>query len=294
MQSEHRSFAIFGGDDRQRYAAEYLRNLGHTVRSWGLFPQDSPQWRELFPADAVLLPLPASADGVHIASPLCPVLPRLRFSLLVAALSPGTVVFGGKLPDVWLRDARAHGLEIIDYAEDDVFQTRNALPTVEGAILLALDALPQTLSGTVAAVTGYGRIASLLADRLRALGADTVVMARKARDLTAAQIRGHRTVRLSAGEPALLPPGCLAVFNTVPAQIFDRASLENFAPGCVYIELASLPGGIDPAAANARGIRVIHGGGLPGRYFPCSAGVAVAETVLSLFPTSNRKEDPSC
>lgn len=293
MQPEHCSFAVFGGDDRQRYAADRLRSLGHSVRTWGLNPQDPRQWQEMLPADAVLLPLPASANGVEIAVPLSPH-SHLRFSALVSVLSQGTVIFGGRLPPAWLCEARAHRLDIIDYALDEDFQVQNALPTVEGAILLALEALPQTLAGTPVAVTGYGRIASLLADRLRALGADTVVLARRTRDLTAARIRGHRTVRLVAGKPALLPPDCLAVFNTVPAPVFDCASLDSFAPECVYIELASLPGGIDLPAAHTRGIRIIPGGGLPGRCFPRSAGETVAETVLSLLPTGNRKEDPSC
>lgn len=294
QERKKRTIAVLGGDGRQRYAAEHLRRMGYSVRTWGLSPEDTPDWRAALPADGILLPLPATADSLSVATPLCPQLPGLRFSALIDSVKPGSMLFGGRLPQAWERDARAHGLTVFDYSEDEAFQMRNVLPTVEGALLLALQTLPKTLCGTTVAVTGYGRIASLLADRLRALGAETVVFARCERDLAAARIRGHRPCRLRSDAPIRLPQDCRMVFNTVPAPIFGPGSLEQFPRGCVYLELASLPGGIDLRAAGGQEIRVLHGGGLPGRCFPESAGIIVAETVLAHLPTSNGKEGPTC
>lgn len=285
------TIAVFGGDERQRYAADWLCRAGCSVREWGLGRSDDRDFREILPAGAVLLPVPCTSDAVSIAAPLAQGLPKLRFSALANALPAGTVLFGGKLPETWKRIAREHDLAVADYAEDALFQLKNATPTAEGAILLALQTLPCTLWDTRVAITGYGRIAALLADRLRAMGARTLVLARREESLVAARARGHETAPLVPGAPIRLPSDCRAVFNTVPFPIFDRPSLDGFPPDCVYLELASLPGGMDPAAG-ACGIRTVHGGGLPGRCFPESAGRIVAETVLSYFPTRNGKDDP--
>ena len=122
------------------------------------------------------------------------------------------------------------------------------------------------------------------------MGARVTVCARRASDLCHAQTRGLCTVRIRQGEPLLLPPDCRAVFNTVPSQLFDRRALDSYPPGCVFIELASLPGGIDLTAAGEREIRVVRGGGLPGRFFPESAGRIVGETLLDRFSELNGKE----
>lgn len=290
----YRTFALLGGDERQRSAAEHLRALGYCVRTWGLSPQDDTDWRTVLPAEVVLLPLPATTDGVSVAAPLVPDAPRLSVSELSANLPHGTVLLGGRLPPEWVHLAGEAGLTVFDYASDDVFQMKNALPTAEGAILLALRELRHTLSGSAVAVTGYGRIASLLADRLRALGAAATVCARRARDLAAAAMRGHAVSRLVPGCPPQLPSGCRAVFNTVPAQLFDRSAAAAFPQDCLYIELASAPGGMDPTIAQACGVRYLPGGGLPGRCFPETAGIIVAETALSLLPDNNRKDTPLC
>lgn len=279
--------AVIGGDGRQRYAAEQLQRAGCTVRTWGLFGCDTEDLQALLPTDAVLLPLPATVDRFCIATPLSPAQKGPRFSAIAELLLPGTHLFGGKLPAEWKREAEAHGLAVTDYAEDPLFQLKNATPTAEGALLLALEELPCTLWGSRVAVSGYGRIASLLADRLRSMGARTLVLARREESLTEARARGHETMRLINGQPIGLPGDCRAVFNTVPYPIFDRVSAERFPPACVYIELASLPGGIDLGAAKDCGIRTVRGGGLPGRCFPESAGRIVAETVLAHFPASN-------
>ena len=281
--------AVIGGDERQSYAAEHLRQAGCEVRTWGLHEEEGEDLRKLLRAEVVLLPLPVTADRFRIASPERE---GPRFSAIADGLAAGTRLFGGKFPDTWKREAEARGLTVIDYAEDPLFQLKNATPTAEGAVLLALEALSCTLWGTRVAVTGYGRIASLLADRLRSMGARTLCLARREESLTEARARGHETARLTAGQPIELPRDCRAVFNTVPYPIFDRASVACFPPLCVYIELASLPGGIDLGAAGACGVRMVRGGGLPGRCFPESAGRIVAETVLAHLPTTNGKDDP--
>lgn len=292
--------AVLGGDQRQIYMLRELRNDGWQAAAWGLGEASTDaDWRPaVLGAQAVLLPLPASEDGVRIRCPLQSGA-SLRFSVLLEALPPGVRLLGGRLPPLWLETAGARGIAVLDYMESEVLQLRNALPTAEGAILLAMQELPVTLHGLPVAVVGYGRIGALLAGKLRALGADVTVCARRESDRIRAGLQGMRAARIlpgGAGElPCTLPQGCRAVFNTVPCRILTEPVLARLPADCLLLELASAPGGFDPVCAARLGLRWLLAPALPGRLFPESAGAILAQTLSGLLrageagPISDRK-----
>ena len=74
-----------------------------------------------------------------------------------------------------------------------------------------------------------------------------------------------------------------AVFNTVPARILEARELDALGAGCLLMELASAPGGFNPDAARARGIRVVQALGLPGKYSPLAAAQAILDAVEELI-----------
>ena len=51
----------------------------------------------------------------------------------------------------------------------------------------------------------------------------------------------------------------------------------------ILIDLASLPGGIDAAAAEKLGLRMIRALSLPGKVAPKSAGEIIKETVYNMM-----------
>ena len=111
------------------------------------------------------------------------------------------------------------------------------------------------MDGIHAAVIGYGRIATVLSDKLTALGAQVYLYARKERDLARAAQRHLFPMRLESvrGKKSALcylPRDCRVIFNTVPYPLFTREVLETIPRNCLYIDLASAPGGIDWAAAS--------------------------------------------
>ena len=178
---------------------------------------------------------------------------------------------------------------MVDYYDFDALQMKNAIPTVEGAILYALRELPVTLDGTAVAVIGYGRVASLLAERLLALGASVTVYARKERDLLHASLRHMRSVRIigEGVESSLcaISTDCRMIFNTVPQRIFTEEILSSLPKSCMLMELASPPGGFDPALAEAMGLRCVLAPALPGKCFPESAGRILAEVLSDHLST---------
>ena len=62
--------------------------------------------------------------------------------------------------------------------------------------------------------------------------------------------------------PTLLP-GFDAVINTVPAPVLPRTLLQQLPGGALIIDLASLPGGTDFAAAEELGLHAEHALALP-------------------------------
>lgn len=176
---------------------------------------------------------------------------------------------------------------LYDYSENELFQIRNALPTAEGAVELAMHELPVTLAGTPVAVIGYGRIGKVLAHLLRAMDAEVTVAARKSSDLAWITLNQYRPLRIepAGGKSSLAALGerCRVIFNTVPHWLFDRAVLSALRPDTLIIDLASSPGGVDPQAASDCGIRVIRALSLPGKCAPQTAGEIIADAVVTMM-----------
>ena len=282
--------AILGGDERQIFMARTLAQMGWRVSVWGLGDCASrvcpartveTPTEALEGARAVILPLPASVDGVRVNCPLDRNA-SLRLSAIFDVWSDG-VLLGGRLPPILYSCAESHSIRLIDYYDDDILQLRNALPTAEGAIAIAMRELPVTIDGISAAVIGYGRIATVLAEKLYALGARVYLYARKQRDLVRASLCHLTPMHLisDAQTKSLtkIPRDCRLIFNTVPHVLFTRDVLETLPRDCLYIDLASAPGGIDWGAARELGIQTVWGTALPGKCVPESAGMILADTV---------------
>lgn len=284
--------AVLGGDKRQVSMVAYLAEAGYRVSTWGLPHTDlSPQahpskdWESaLESANVVILPLPASRDGVRLFSPLLDE-SVLRLDILLQFLHE-KVVIGGRIPEHFLTACEANGIQCIDFFDSEILQLKNALPTAEGAIEIAMRELPVVLDGVKATVVGYGRIGELLAQKLCALGVKVTVAARRKEVLTRAALSHCKTLHLegeSTKSLSHIDPDTRMIFNTVPCRLFTRSVLTQISKKCVLIDLASAPGGIDMEAADALGIRAVWGNALPGKYAPESAGIILAQTVESIL-----------
>ena len=139
------------------------------------------------------------------------------------------------------------GLRVFDYYAREELQVANAVPTAEGAIQRAMEATDGTLHGSRCLVLGFGRVGKLLAYRLRNLGAQVTVAARKYRDL--AWIDAMDFCSLPIGELSGHLGEFDLIFNTVPALLLDAPRLTETKENCLLMELASAPGGIEEGAA---------------------------------------------
>lgn len=285
-------FAIIGGDARQISLAARLALTGAEVRTYGL-PEEIQQagvlsfgdWREAIRgATAVLLPLPASADGVRIHLPLSPHLAAPAFVDVLACVPREIPLVGGKFSPAMRAQAEQAGRELLDFCKSEEFQLKNAVPSAEGAIAILMDRMPRTVDGMRVAVTGYGRIGKALVRMLLGLGAKVTVGARKQSALDEARALGCDTVHLNSEDAViLLARGQEAIFNTVPHWLFTGKVLNGMNKRTLLIDLASAPGGVDAEVARGLGMPVIWALSLPGKYAPVTAGEIIADCVLSML-----------
>ena len=272
------NFAVFGGDDRIVRLCGLLRADGHFVRPYALegkLPCAASPEEALRSADAVIFPLPCEKGGV-LNAPFSA--EQHAFPALLASAPPGLPVLAGKAPEALRSVCRRQKLALHDYFLREDFTLRNAELTAEGALGLLLQG-DNALRGSRVLIVGFGRIGRLLAVKLRALGAEVTVAARKSEDRLLAECLGCKAIPLS------LAAGDLrwdAVVNTVPSQIFGAAELEKFGSARM-IELASPPYGFDFEAVAAVGKQIDLASGLPGKTAPAAAAAAVRDAIYAIM-----------
>ncbi len=281
--------SVIGGDLRQIFAAKRLLEQGHEVTVYGFssahmdgflkFLDISDLKHVLGGADCVLLPLPVSKDGKTLNTPLWE--ENLSLSELFETIPKETVVFCGMAEKLPL----SYRNRVTDYAKEEDFLVKNAYLTAEAAVEIAIRETPISLLGMPVLITGYGRIGSFLAKMLKSLGASTYVAARRDTHFAKMELEGHIPVSYDS-LPTMLPKMEL-IFNTVPNLIFSESFIFFIQKNCLFVDLASLPGGIDFDAAKAQGIKVMHALSLPGKVAPVSSGKIVADTVIRLLSKQN-------
>lgn len=278
---------VVGGDLRQVRLAELLAQDGHRVHTFalgsaaedrpGLIPASTLNGVER--ADCVILPLPVlRGDGLLNTPleegelPLAQVLDRLTFRQIICA---------GMVGPEAERLARERDLTLHDYFAREELAVANAVPTVEGALQIAMEEMPITLHGSRALVVGYGRIGRLLAQRLSALGAKVSVASRRFEHLAWAEAFGYGGERTGQLDGWLC--GYDLVVNTAPARVLGRPELEDLKEGALVIDLASKPGGVDLEAAASLGVKVVWALSLPGKVAPITAGKCIKDTIYNIL-----------
>ncbi len=266
------TFAVIGGDRRNFFAAKRLGEYGFETKLFGLEKEEIYDPLKKIQADAVLLPVPFTRDGIHIFAPESP--EKILISDVLSSVSANSLIFAGNVKDI--TDQR-----ILDYAKRENFALLNAVPTAEGALLLTLRNGKRTVFGMRIAIIGYGKVAFATAKLFHAVGADVTVFARKAQARTEAHMMGY------TAKPLTALSACAGAYelliNTVPSRILDREILSALSANAWIMELASAPFGLDFEEAKKLGVRVELASGLPGKFFPETAGYAVADTILELL-----------
>lgn len=285
MMIDRTRFGIVGGDKRQLALAESIAGDGFPVYACGfdnaVFDKDVRKAgleATTAACDVLLLPLPVTADGSTLKAEYAAAPVALDEDF--AARLAGRRVFGGMVQRAEAACPALADLHMRDYYAREEFALRNAAVTAEGALEYAMRESPGTICGSRCLVAGFGRIGSQLAPRLRALGAEVTVAARRPESLAAAEACGcaalHTSRLLEGGDYDIL-------FNTVPSMLFTRGVLSRLPKGALLIDLSSAPGGVDMAAARMLGVHAVHAFSLPAKVAPRAAGEIIKHTVYNML-----------
>lgn len=277
------SFGILGGDRRQIALAESVAADGYPVMAFGF---DGIEFsREIKKAgieqvvaqsNTIILPLPVTSDGKNLKMDFSA--EKIPLNDSFAQLLQGKQVFGGMMGRLYLTSDAWESVDTYDYYTREDFAVQNVVPTAEGAIGIAMQEYPGTISGSRCLVAGFGRIGKILAWMLRGIGASVTVSARKQSDIAWIASYGYHSIL--TGE---IGGKFDIVFNTIPAVIFDRKVLARMHGRPLIIDLASPPGGVDYEAAEDCGFHVIHALSLPGKVAPKAAGEIIKRTIYNIM-----------
>ncbi len=269
------SFGIIGGDKRQLYCAKSAADDGYGVYICGFEKCDTLLGMDISDfetavrkPDAIILPLPATKDGITLNAPLSDEM--IQLDKLFEMIQDKPVFCGMSLP--------FEKNNIFYYGTREEFAVANAVPTSEGAVETAMLEYDGTVNNSKCLVAGYGRIGRVLSDMLAGLGADVTVCARSLKDLEFIKAKGFHAVNTNDihGKYDI-------IFNTVPYMIFNAHILAKTALNALVIDLASMPGGVDFSAAKRLNIKAVHALSLPGKVAPKSSGIIIKNAVYNII-----------
>ena len=277
------TFGVIGGDERMKYLAQSIAADGYPVCVCGLEKLgtcrgaaecDLPQLAAK--SSVILLPLPATKDGLFLNAPYAE--NEIRLDDDFARLVMHKTVCGGMLQRLTASSSLWREIEPEDYYRREELAVGNAIPTAEGAVGIAIREYPGTINGAKCLITGFGRIGKNLAIILRGMGAEVFCAARKKADLM--QMRAFGVQPLTYRE---ISRRFDLIFNTVPAKVLTSPVLMQQTRDTLIIELASAPGGIDLKRAEELHLHVIDAPSLPGRVAPKTAAEYIKEAVYNIL-----------
>ncbi len=267
---------LAGGDRREFEIYRIWAAAGLSVKLYGL-----PGYSEILPPAAyagksdfgnikiLIFPVCGIEDDGTVPAPGG----NLAVISLLAKLPAGLIILAGSVAPPWKKILQHHG-RLIETAADEELALLNAVPTAEGAVAEAMVRSDITVHGSRALVMGLGRCGAVLAQTLQGLGAEVSVLVRRREKAALALTRGWRAVPV-ADLPRAVQQADF-IFNTIPAPVLTADLLEQVQPETLILDIASLPGGIDRAAAERLQLRAYCLPGLPGRIAPRSAGRILA------------------
>ena len=276
MRTEQKAVLLAGGDRRSTELARLLAARPEFLVSALGLGEGLPRPEEGFQADILILPVPATSDGVYLKAPQAG--EKLPIETALSYLKPGGKVYGGLtgagkgIPAL----CAERGADFTDFLADGTFTRLNAEATAEIMLALLILDLPVCLPEAKVVVLGGGRIAKGLARRLIACGAGCTLAARNPVQRAEAEAFGAETAPLDRLSDIL--PGADAVLNTIPAPVVDEETAARIPPEALVYELASAPGGFTPEALRIRAVKPALS--LPGKYAPLSCARWMERLIL--------------
>jgi dipicolinate synthase subunit A len=262
------NISLIGGDSRNAELAKLLIREGKNVKVYGIEDDSLKNEKTLEEAvldsQVIVLGIPALKDKEMLKADI-----PISTTYFLNCIKESQIVFGGVLKDKLLTGMQKKGVKYVDFMQSEEFAILNTIPTVEGAIEIAISETDITLHGANILILGFGRIGKLLAKTLKGFECKIDLAARKDEDFAWIDTYAYRKVTYDNIDEKLDEYDI--IFNTVTVLLLDERRLEKMKKDCLIIDLASKPGGVDFEKANLLGLKTNWALGLPGKVAPKAA-----------------------
>ena len=273
--------AIIGGDRRSVELAKQLIKDGKLVKSYALgnpiqgVIESATLESAVNEVDIVVGGIPVSRDGISLNCAYCDI--NITFSHLFGHMNEKQVFIGGAIKDSIKEIADKHHIQVYDLLKREDMAILNAIPSAEGAIMVAMQNSEITLSESKVLILGYGRISKVLAKMIKGFESNIHIAARKDEDLAWIRTNGYKAIEFKRIEKYLNDFDF--IFNTVPQTVLGYNELKEIRKSCVIVDLASPPGGIDFERAKELGLNIEWALSLPGKVAPITSASYIKDTI---------------
>ncbi len=261
-----KKITLVGGDGRLVILKKELEKEGFFVDTLGLFENDNGR---IETSDIIILPIPTTKDKKTV---FCPLSNR---EILLSQI--GDRIDNDKL--ILSCNYIFENKNNIDFGALDSYALLNAVPTAEGAIKLAIENTDFTLWKSKVLVIGFGRVGKILADRLKSLGADVTISARKTKDFAMISALGFDYIDTNSLNRESLPFDI--IFNTVDVKVIEDEKLKELKCD-LMIDLSTF-GGFDLEYAKECGLNAIKAPALPMKTAMRTAAEILFQTVMQII-----------
>ena len=279
------SVLFLGGDMRQKYACDYLKENQIEAIACLDITIDDQLIQYINKSNTIIFPLPVTKDGVSINT----IANDRVVSLMdtIKLIPNDKTIIGGKFSNKIKDYLKKKSYSYIDYYDDESFQIQNALISAEGAIYYAQSRFIGRIHNSKIAVLGFGRIAKILSYLLMSQGAKISIFARKDIDCTWSELVGFKANKIKniASESILdfEEHNFDIIFNTIPHRIINESCAKSISNSTIIIDLASDPYGMDAELAQKLNLRYYRELSIPGRYAPKAAGEILGRTIINII-----------
>lgn len=259
------NIAIIGDSKRIVMLCELLRRDGHAVRhfdSYSALPS-------FFDNDYIITDIPTHKKDGRLNLKDAPY--DFTVDDIAAASNPDAHII--------CCNCAVKGRSFTDLCALELFESKNAVPSAEGAIFLAMQESDITLFDSRTLVVGYGRIAKIIADRMSAMKSQVTVAARSEKARLEAENSGLHSICTTG------IADCIGdydfIFQTVPHRLLGEKELYNLRG--IVIEISSGGVGTDLSLAKSLSKRVIFAPGIPSKYSYITAAEIVHLAVTGII-----------
>lgn len=249
---------IIGADERMKFLAKELSSNKRTV-----YYKNTTKWDETI--NKVVLEF----QPTKIVLPIQPLIIEVEELLGVRHAQ----IFAGRLNEQWIQHLQDVTPTL--YLQNELFIWKNAALTAEG-LLAHLYMQRVSVQHKKILITGFGRVAKMLALFLSRLRAKVQIVVRSEAQKTEAIAYGYEGILLDEKNHSSAD----LLINTIPTRWFTKDFMAWGA--CPIYDVASDPGCLNNVVLSQYELLPA----LPGKYFPQAAAKILYETIVEINSAS--------